>query len=394
MPSPIPTDTPAANDAPTAASFSAEHITSMSNTSALPQPQDAPIKSARYKATPTDFVVHEVMDIDFTEDGEHLWLHVQKVGMNTAFVAQLLSEWAEIPLRDVGYSGLKDRHALTTQWFSLRLPKKTAPSTPFAPTDLNEGESVSILAEHWHNKKLSRGAHRANRFVITLRDIDADIKGVDTAAVDSHLSHIAKVGVPNYFGVQRFGHHGNNVRDALHFLARPPRPTKANKGKKRRPAPRERDTLLLSAARSVIFNHILAARVRDGSWNTGLDGEVFNLAGSGSIFTSAQMDETLAERVHILDIHPTAPLWGTHNDKVSGAAAELEQAVIQGTPLLTALASGLERHELKAQRRALRLPIEALNWQWLDDGLQLDFILPTGSFATSVLASIVNTLYG
>ncbi|GAA0310168.1 tRNA pseudouridine(13) synthase TruD [Psychrobacter aestuarii] len=388
MSSTAPTDTPAAD------SFSAEHIASMSDPSALPQPQDAPIKSARYKAAPTDFVVHEVMDIDFTEDGEHLWLHVQKVGMNTAFVAQLLSEWAQIPLRDVGYSGLKDRHALTTQWFSLRLPKKTAPSTPFAPTDLNEGESVSILAEHWHNKKLSRGAHRANRFVITLRDMDTDIAGADTAAVDSHLSHIAKVGVPNYFGVQRFGHHGNNVRDALNFLARPPRPAKASKGKKRRQAPRERDTLLLSAARSVIFNHILAARVRDNSWDTGLDGEVFNLAGSGSIFASEQMDETLAERVRTFDIHPTAPLWGTHNDKVSGTAAALEQAVIQDTPLLTALAVGLERHEIKAQRRALRLPIEDLNWQWLDNnGLQLDFILPTGSFATSVLASLVATLH-
>ena len=391
MSSTAPTDTPAADDAPTADSFSAEHITSISDPSALPQPKDAPIKSARYKATPTDFVVHEVMDIDFTEDGEHLWLQLQKIGMNTAFVAQLLSEWAEVPLRDVGYSGLKDRHALTTQWFSIRLPKKTAPSTPFAPSVLNEGESVSILAQHWHNKKLSRGTHQANRFVITLRDV----KGADPAAVDAHLTQMSHVGVPNYFGVQRFGHDGNNIRDALAFLARPPRPAKTGKSKKRSRTPRERDTMLLSAARSLIFNHILAARVRDGSWDKGLDGEVFNLAGSGSIFASEQMDDTLAERVRVQDIHPTAPLWGTHNDKVSGAAAQTEQSVIQQMPLLSAIATGLERHEIKAQRRALRLPINALHWHWLDkDSLQLDFVLPTGSFATSVLASLVDTLHG
>ena len=94
------------------------------------------------------------MPLDFTGEGEHLWLHIEKSGMNTAYLAKLLSEWADIPLRDVGYSGLKDRHALTTQWFSLRIPKKQLPPTEFAPVDISESETVTILAQHWHNKKL------------------------------------------------------------------------------------------------------------------------------------------------------------------------------------------------------------------------------------------------
>lgn len=152
----------------------------------------------------------------------------------------------------------------------------------------------------------------------------------------------------------------------------------------------------LSAARSLIFNEILAARVRDGSWNTGLAGEVFNLDGSGSIFTSEEIDDTLRTRLETGDIHPTAVLWGAGNDKVSGVAADIENDLIQQNPLLARLANGLEQREVKAQRRALRLPIEALSWEWQDKGetqtLVLNFTLTTGSFATSVLASITKQL--
>ena len=152
----------------------------------------------------------------------------------------------------------------------------------------------------------------------------------------------------------------------------------------------------LSAARSLIFNEILAARVRDGSWNTGLDGEVFNLAGSGSIFASDELDDTLRARLKSADIHPTAVLWGTDNEKVSGKAAAIEADIVAQNPLLTQLATGLEQRDIKAQRRALRLPIEVLSWEWQDkeDGqiLVLNFTLTTGSFATSVLASLVQSL--
>jgi tRNA pseudouridine13 synthase len=329
--------------------------------------------------------------------------------MNTAYLAKLLSEWAEIPLRDVGYSGLKDRHALTTQWFSLRIPKKQLPESEFAPVDISANESLTILAQYWHNKKLNRGTHRANQFIITLRDIqfadleataseqDLSAKESDKSAVEQHLANISTTGVPNYFGPQRFGRNGNNVREALALFARPaPESRPQPKKSKRKQAPREQNSMELSAARSLIFNEILAARVRDGSWNTGLAGEVFNLDGSGSIFASEAIDETLQARLASGDIHPTAVLWGVGNDKVSGVAAAIENEIVQNDPLLHQLATGLEKRDIKAQRRALRLPIEGLSWEWQDIDnepiLVLSFTLTTGSFATSVLSSLVHNL--
>ena len=382
-------------------------ITAATDTANLPQPIQPLLKHATYKAHTTDFIVNELLPLEFTGEGEHLWLHIQKSGMNTAYLAKLLSEWADIPLRDVGYSGLKDRHALTTQWFSLRIPKKQLPDSEFAPVDIGANESITILEQQWHNKKLNRGTHRANQFIITLRDIE--FVGFDTPspsseqllsvkqAVEQHLVIIGQSGVPNYFGPQRFGRSGNNIREALSLFARPvpeARPP-SNKGKRKR-VPREQNTMELSAARSLIFNEILAARVRDGSWNHGLAGEVFNLDGSGSIFASDEIDDTLRARLESGDIHPTAVLWGTGNEKVSGKAAAMETDIVAHSPLLTKLATGLEQRDIKAQRRALRLPIEALSWEWQDtEGSQiliLNFTLTTGSFATSVLASLVQEL--
>ena len=382
-------------------------ITAATDTAQLPQPIEPPVQQATYKANATDFIVNELLPLEFTGEGEHLWLHIQKSGMNTAYLAKLLSEWAEIPLRDVGYSGLKDRHALTTQWFSLRIPKKQLPAVEFAPIDIGENESVTILDQQWHNKKLNRGTHRANQFIITLRDIQ--FTNFDTISptpeqlvlakqgVEQHLANIGTTGVPNYFGPQRFGRNGNNIREALSLFARPPQQSRPqSKKSKSKRVPREQNSMELSAARSLIFNEILAARVRDGSWNTGLAGEVFNLDGSGSIFTSEEIDDTLRTRLETGDIHPTAVLWGAGNDKVSGVAADIENALIQQNPLLARLANGLEQRDVKAQRRALRLPIEALSWEWQDKDetqiLVLNFTLTTGSFATSVLASITKQL--
>jgi len=380
------------------------NFAAITNTENLPQPITPPIEQALYKAKPEDFVVNERLEVDFTDEGEHLWLHIEKSGVNTAYLAKLLSEWAEIPLRDIGYSGLKDRQALTKQWFSLRLPKKHKPASDFAPVDIKEHEMVNILAEHWHNKKLNRGTHNANQFIITLREVtlrelefaDSSTLVDNQARVEQHLMSISDTGVPNYFGPQRFGFGGNNIREALNLFARPMQNTPSAKKKSKR-KPREQNAMELSAARSLIFNEILAARVRDGSWNTGVNGEVFNLDGSGSVFASEHLDETLQARVASGDIHPTAVMWGVSNDKVTGDAADIENTIVQQDDLLAELATGLEQRKIKAQRRALRLPVKDLSWQWIDEQsaeqtLVLSFTLTTGSFATSVLASLVEHL--
>ena len=400
------TQTETEHTSPSLTEFDSQSLdmSAVTDTAKLPQPNLPPIQQATYKAHTTDFVVNEILPLDFTGEGEHLWLHIEKSGMNTAYLANLLSEWADIPVRDVGYSGLKDRHALTTQWFSLRLPKKQLPPTAFAPVDIGEHETINILTQHWHNKKLNRGTHRANQFIITLRDVQfasSDTEQGDTQnlltgkqRVEQHLQRISHSGVPNYFGLQRFGWQGNNIKEALSLFARPPRDARPqSKKSKRKRAPREQNAMELSAARSLIFNEILAARVRDESWDTGLSGEVFNLNGSGSIFASETLDDTLRTRIASGDIHPTGVMWGTDNDKVSGSAAKQENDVVQRSPLLRQLATGLEQRDVKAQRRALRLPIESLSWKWSGDKtLILSFTLGTGSFATSVLANVVQQL--
>lgn len=386
--------------------ISPEQSAQLTQSQNLAQPYPAPINKAGFKGSASDFQVDEVLEVELSGEGEHLWLLVKKTGMNTNFVAEQLAKWAKIPSRDVGYSGLKDRHAVTTQWFSLRIPKGQLPETSFADfihaanlksnsanrphQDSKPQESVEVLQQDWHSKKLNRGTHKANRFVIRLTDIELDTEVAENnSQVDKVLQQISTAGVPNYFGEQRFGRQGNNIATALEWFeqgtihGRKPHPKKS----------RDLQSLLLSAARSTIFNQIVSARVKQGSWNTGLDGEVFNLEGSGSVFATEQLDAELQQRLASGDIHPTAPLWGIKNDKVVGEAKALEQKIVSENPILQRLAQGLETKEVKTMRRASRLPVSDLQWSWPDKHtLVLQFRLPTGTFATSVLASLVADL--
>lgn len=376
------------------APISPEQITQLTDSRQWAQPTAAPISSARFKQSVADFQVDELLDIELSGAGEHLWLLIKKSGMNTSFVADQLAKWAKIPGRDVGYSGLKDRQAVTTQWFSLRIPKGELPELSFdefITANLNsETESLQVLKQDWHNKKLNRGTHKANRFVIRLTDIELNPKvAATTAEADALLTVMGKAGVPNYFGEQRFGRQGNNIANALQWFeqgtinGRKPHPKKS----------RDLQSLLLSSARSAIFNQIVSARVEQDSWDKALEGDVFNLNGSGSVFTVEQIDQEIQQRLASGDIHPTAPLWGIKNDKVSGAAKALEQQVVAQNPILQRLAQGLEKKELKTMRRATRLPVSDFSWTWPDEqSLLLQFTLPTGTFATSVLANLVTDL--
>lgn len=367
----------------------------------LPQPSNQPIKSAVYKASPSDFIVEEILNIEFNEQQdqcEHLWLLIKKTGINTTHIANELAKWAKIPARDVGYSGLKDRHAITTQWFSLRIPTGKIPPHPFTIIDEENSEFAEVLTQHWHNKKLNRSTHQFNRFIISLRDVTANKE-----AVEDTLNNIAKNGVPNYFGEQRFGREGGNMATALEWFEQGTINGKAvgSINKKGRLSKKEKQierknkelqSILLSAARSAIFNQILAKRVTDGSWLTAMDGEVFNLAGSGSVFATTKLDNELKQRIASNDILPTGAMWGIANEKAcpQGQALNIETEVVNSSSTLQRLANGLEAKTVKAARRPLKLLVHDLTWQWQDDKtLVLDFKLPAGSFATSVLAGLI-----
>jgi len=329
----------------------------------------APVLSARMRVSPEDFRVEELDAFEASGDGEHLLLTIEKRGMNTGFVARELARWAGVAEHALGFAGQKDRHAVTTQRFSVQLPGREAPDPA-----LLERDGLRVLAQARHRRKLSRGALAGNRFVLVLRGVEGE-----RDRIEARLLQIAARGVPNAFGGQRFGHGGGNVGKALAMFAQGPRGKRVG---------REQRSMLLSAARSALFNRVLDARVADGSWERGVDGEVWMLAGSRSVFGPEPWSEVLAQRLAGFDIHPSGPLWGRGTLRSEGECRVLELGALEDAESL-ALRDGLERAGLEQERRALRVLPEGLGWDWPDaSSLRLAFSLPPGSYATAVLAQL------
>ena len=322
--------------------------------------------SAVLKATAEDFQVDEVLDIPLSGDGEHLWLWVEKRGLNTEEAARRLARAAGVQLRTVSYAGLKDRQALTRQWFSIQLPGKADPDMSAA-----ENETLKILNSTRHKRKLQRGAHAANGFTLRLTQLNAD-----KDALQARLETIAKAGIPNYFGAQRFGYQGGNLGEARDYASRQALPEQR--------AVRSR---LLSTARSYLFNQVLAARVADGSWQQAQVGDLLAFTDSRSFFP-AGIEECSDPRLAILDLHPTGPQWGAGQSPASGATATLENEVAERE---SALRDWLTRAGMEHERRILRLPIGGLTWHYPEpDILQLEFVLPPGCFATALVRELVD----
>jgi tRNA pseudouridine13 synthase len=335
-------------------------------TDVLPFAYGGPVLTATLRAAPEDFIVEEMLGYGADGDGEHVLLTVEKRGANTDWVARELARFAGVPPLAVGYAGLKDRHALTRQAFSVQLAGKPEPDWAAFPH-----AEVRVLASAPHRRKLKRGALAGNRFVLMLRDVHGDRERAEIV-----LAALAARGVPNYFGEQRFGRGGGNVERARAMFAghRVDRATRS---------------MLISAARSHLFNAVLAERVQRDCWDTPLDGEIWCLSGSRSWFGPEAWTPALAQRLAGGDIHPSGPLWGRGATPAAGAAAALENTVVESEPALVAgfVAAGLEQ-----ERRPLRLQPAALAWQWLDDAsLRLDFALPPGAYATVVVRELAAT---
>ena len=335
---------------------------------ALPFAHGGPPLRGVMRAQPEDFFVDEMLGFEPEGNGEHVFVHVEKTGANTDWVGKQLARFAGVAPMAVSWSGMKDRHAVTRQWFSVQLPGKTDPDWLAFNID-----GVKVLDARRHSRKLKRGAHRGNRFQIRLRGISGD-RDVAKARIEV----IAAQGVPNYFGEQRFGRGGDNLDLARALFAG-------------RRLPREQRSFALSAARSHLFNRILAARVADGSWNQARDGDVFMLAGTHSVFGPEPVDDALRERMNRLDIHPTGAMWGRGELRSSNAVAELESSIAVTD---ADLADGLVRNDLDQQRRALRLLSTGLIATWEDDDVILDFSLESGAFATVVIRELCDISVG
>ena len=326
----------------------------------------APTANGQIRSSPEDFVVEEIPRVSPEGEGSHLWLWVEKRSANTDWVAKELAKAAACASRDVGYAGLKDRHALTRQWFSV-------PASAVAQENLEnaEIEGVNILECHQHTRKLKRGTLNGNHFHLKIRDF----KG-DTDQTAQRLQQIHTNGVPNYFGPQRFGHQGRNVALGFSLL------------KKRVRLNRNKRSIYLSAMRSFMFNQVLAERVRRGNWNSIINGELTMLDGTHSVFRCEKPDAEIEERCQSLDIHPTGPMPGEKGKQPTADAAELEQSVVQNWPELLEVLVG---QRVQASRRALRLYPADLEWSFEGSNMELSFVLPPGTYATTVLREVLLT---
>jgi tRNA pseudouridine13 synthase len=322
-----------------------------------PRAHGEPLGTGVLKAAPEDFLVEEELGFEPAGAGQHLLLKVRKRDANTAWVARGLARIARCPQVAVGYAGIKDRRAIAVQWFSVpRSPLTESQWLQVAEPDF------AVLEAHAHNRKLPRGALAANRFAIRIRDLHVDVQ-----ALQERLHVVRSEGVPNFFGPQRFGHGGGNLQDL---------PEQA-----RALAPQRR-SYVLSAARSVVFNGVLARRVRTGTWNGLRPGDLANLDGRGSYFAVVSPDEELLQRLQRLEIHPTGPLWGLGPLPTSAAVRELEEAVaaeLSGACALCADAG------MRQERRSLRLTVRDLQADIGPDALDLRFRLARGAYATTVL---------
>ncbi len=324
------------------------------------------VGDATIRSRAEDFIVHEVLPMSFTGHGEHWWLWVEKAGQNTEWVAGQLARIVGVPRRAVSTAGLKDRNAVTRQWFSVQLP--SVREAALVQSQLPEG--VRLLESHWHHKKLRTGQHSGNRFALTLREYTGSAEALEAAFAD-----VCARGVPNYFGPQRFGH-------GLQNLHRVERWFKGELAVRKR----AQRGLLISSARSWLFNGVLAERVRKNLWDCALDGDVLQLDGTRSWFVE-NPDAEIHARIKAQDLHPTGPLYGTSDPACSGAVKEMEEAVCAAQPHWL---EGLRAQRAQTARRALRAPVRdaALSWHDAHTPL-LQFTLPPGAYATAVLHELV-----
>ncbi|MCP3999741.1 MAG: tRNA pseudouridine(13) synthase TruD [Gammaproteobacteria bacterium] len=323
----------------------------------LPRSLGGAIGTADYRCTAADFQVSEA-GLKPSGEGEHLMLRVRKTSQNTRWVAKQLADSLHVPYRAVSYAGLKDRHAVTEQWFGVHLPGRSDPDL----AELNI-EGTEILSSVRHNRKLRPGQLSYNEFKIVLRNCHYE----SVSLLDERLIQISSQGVPNYFGPQRFGRslaNLNLLRDEtdFHRLGREPR------------------AFALSALRAALFNGYLAERIRQGEFDCLLAGEV----------SVSDRPRGLAEddrSVFIPEILPTGLLWGQGTSAASDQVADRENEWFSHFPLVCAI---LEAAGSKASRRVLRMRVAKLDWQHQDTNLHITFALGPGSYATVLLRELLS----
>lgn len=325
--------------------------------------QTAPKQTALLKAECADFIVKEHLGYDMSGDGEFVALKVRKTDNNTLYVGEKLAAFCGVPARNMSYAGLKDRKAITEQWFCIQMPGKPTPDfSQFQP------DGVEILEVTRHNRKIRTGSLEGNHFDILLRH------ATETDELKARLEIVKKIGFPNYFTEQRFGRDGHNLTEAMRWATGE---IKVKDRKKR--------SFYLSAARSEVFNLVVSERVKLGLATQILPNDILQLSGTHSWFKADQNEDlnVLQMRLETRDILLTAPLIG----ETEQHANDIENQIVAQHQALRDL---MKQERLKPARRPLLMQAENFSWQFEPEGLRLKFYLPAGSYATALVRELVN----
>lgn len=331
----------------------------------------SPSCTGTIRVQPEDFKVEELLGFEPSGEGDHLWVNISKRCLNTVEVVSMISKAVGVRQQDVGFSGQKDRNAITSQWFSVPIGNDRDKLTETLEDFVSGHSQLELITLSAQPNKLKRGVHRANRFQIRVRNFSGD-----EAEMDLRLGTINRDGAPNYFGPQRFGRGGNNLNTAGSLF-------QGGKLKINRIA----RGMALSAARSWVFNQVLSERLARWNWNEPILGDAMQLDGNNAYFIHDGSDLSVVDRIARHDLHLTGPLWGQGEVPTKGEVAEFESKVVGNIPLLP---EGLARFGMRQQRRALRLIPHELTWNFEQGNeLRLEFVLPSGSFATALLREIL-----
>lgn len=329
----------------------------MYKTADLVFPFGAAALTGKLKQSIEDFQVYEQLGFEPTGEGEHLYLWIEKINQTTDVVNQYLARHYGVKPYHIGHCGLKDKNAITRQWFSVHLPHiHEFPKDP-------QAEDFKVLKRAWSLKKLKIGVHQSNQFVITLREVKGDF---DRAI--KQLEKIQQLGFINYFGEQRFGKGQKNVANAVDAFTY---------GKK---LSRAKKSLYLSSIRSFLYNETLCNRIQQHGLRL-LSGDCFMLEGSRSIFCDP-IDSAIEQRFKAADIHPIISLAGDGEALVRDKPLELEKAVAKQYPELLAI---LQQQGMKQDKRAIRQMVKNLSYEFSGNSLKIRFDLPKGSYATTLI---------
>jgi tRNA pseudouridine13 synthase len=331
---------------------------------------ELPAIGGRVGPEPEDFRVDEVPAYPTSGKGEHQYLRVQKRLLTTPELLRRVAKALDVNDRDIGYAGMKDKHAVTTQWLSICTKQPIS-------TELALGDGAQVLEVARHDNKLRTGHLLGNRFSITLLGVHADA----AERANAIAARLRENGLPNYFGVQRFGHEGRNLPDALRWLARG--------GRSRN---RFEQKLFPSVVQSELFNRYLTARLALNPRQL-LEGEVVRLHGAGAMFRVDSVEQE-QPRLDARDLHLQGPMFGPKLRPAAAAALELEQRIIRELELDEA-ALGVLGKNAPGTRRDLYAPLEDLTIEPQEArsgqaALRLSFTLPAGGYATEVLRQLTH----